>query len=411
MALYGFGNNWAGQLGFENNETFEPNRLFIGSFEHVRTSRIHGGMQHSLFLEDLSGTVFTAGQPRDGALGLGSQITTLTVPFFSQIVDVVERDSDQEAEVRQVSIRTARIIDVCSGWNHICFIREGTKTAVFCSGKNDQGQLGNTAVSERTLTPIGVIGDTEFASKKFVKITCGADHTVATAADGTVWAWGSGEEGSLGNGKTSASQKPVKVTLPASVVPQDIACGFRFCALRTPRGVLWGWGSNEFSQLSRPSSMAKLPTPEIIYEQGVQQIAAGGYHILAVVDGKLWSCGSGTLGQTGHPLPHAPTIKKSWTQDKLAPVASMHRVNIQSISAGIKHSLALDTCGNVYAFGSDAFGQLGVGYLGLNADFRSLNPQSIEKVRSWNLDVVGVSAVGYHSFITVKERKRVLPGL
>eukprot|EP00760_Papus_ankaliazontas_P010534 PhM_4_TR14336/c0_g1_i1/m.107117 len=394
---YACGLNWAGQLGFENNRTYEPQRFFMSSHSNVAITRIEGGFQHTITIEEYSGSAFSAGRAADGALGLGPQVTTQNVPVFNQIVEVVDT-------AVPVSIRNQRVIDVCAGWHHSCIVvaRSASQNIVYCSGKNDHGQLGTNEVTTSISTMLKVKGDTTFAAKSFVNVSCGADHTVATASDGTVWAWGNGEEGSLGNGATASSVTPVQVTLASGVSPKDVSCGYRFCVLLATDGSLWGWGYNKLYQLGDASAERKVATMVRLIASGVDEVSAGGYHVLAVVKNKLYSWGLGTLGQTAQPKPFADAIKKQWQHKTITAVSEFKNVNIQHVSAGIKHSMVLDTCGNVYSFGSDAFGQLGVGYLGIKKTFRSLTPVSIPRVAAWQLQVVGVGAVGYHSFIIAK---------
>jgi len=43
---------------------------------------------------------------------------------------------------------------------------------------------------------------------KILQVAAGRAHTVAVACDGTVWAWGEGDTGQLGNGNCSGSLLP-----------------------------------------------------------------------------------------------------------------------------------------------------------------------------------------------------------
>lgn len=52
--------------------------------------------------------------------------------------------------------------------------------------------------------------DTE--AKEFVALAGGNNQTFALKSDGTVWAWGHGTVGTLGNGMSSNSYTPVQVS-------------------------------------------------------------------------------------------------------------------------------------------------------------------------------------------------------
>ena len=88
-----------------------------------------------------------------------------------------------------------------------------------------------------------------------------------------------------------------------------------------------------------------------------QTVAAGAYHSLFLKgNGEVWAWGQNAAGQLG-------TGSTSST-----PLPQPSRVNglppIQAIAAGIAHSLALDTSGDVWAWGQNANGQAGLGVAG-----------------------------------------------
>lgn len=95
-------------------------------------------------------------------------------------------------------------------------------------------------------------------------------------------------------------------------------------------------------------------------------ISAGQYHSLALTDsGKLYTWGWGVHGQLGHgDVEDVRTPKQ---------VEFFKETKIAQIAAGHAHSLVLTTNGIVYAFGSNFFGQLG---LGTNKKYNS--PQQVK---------------------------------
>ncbi len=76
-----------------------------------------------------------------------------------------------------------------------------------------------------------------------------ARHTCALLIDGTVWCWGKGGNGELGNGSTSDSSVPVEVTgLPPAAqiaIGGTQISGNSSCALTVAGGVFcWGWNAS-----------------------------------------------------------------------------------------------------------------------------------------------------------------------
>jgi len=82
---------------------------------------------------------------------------------------------------------------------------------------------------------------------KVVDIAAGHAHTVALKLDGTIWAWGDGLDGQLGDGAWSNSFVPVKAFNLVGII--DIAGGQYFYLALKNDGTIWGWGNNYSGQL------------------------------------------------------------------------------------------------------------------------------------------------------------------
>lgn len=75
----------------------------------------------------------------------------------------------------------------------------------------------------------------------------GWSHSLALRGDGTVWAWGSGITGALGDGSTNRRTTPVQVQGLDSV--RIIGAGGSYSLALKNDGTLWSWGNNEYGQL------------------------------------------------------------------------------------------------------------------------------------------------------------------
>lgn len=86
------------------------------------------------------------------------------------------------------------------------------------------------------------------AGVRCVSVSCGGKHTLALADDGTVWGWGDGEFGRLGNGR---SNQPLPAILEEleNVPCRQVAAGESFSAAVSRTGELYLWGKNDQSQL------------------------------------------------------------------------------------------------------------------------------------------------------------------
>lgn len=163
---------------------------------------------------------------------------------------------------------------------------------IWAWGNNYTGQLGQgtSGGSGATSAVVKVKGLTGIQ-----KIT-GADGTfLALASDGTVWAWGSGGSGQLGNGQNSDQSLPVKVSGLSGVV--DILAGSGYSLAVTANGTIYGWGYSYFgkSGTSVPvwakSHLIASSVPVAIGSMGlVTKLLPGKYGIAGLTaDGRLVS--------------------------------------------------------------------------------------------------------------------------
>ena len=83
---------------------------------------------------------------------------------------------------------------------------------VLAWGTNTYGQLG-TGNTAPQYTPVSVVGLTD----PITQISAGAQHVLAMAADGRVWAWGLNTSGRLGDGTTVNQLQPVLIAGPGMV--------------------------------------------------------------------------------------------------------------------------------------------------------------------------------------------------
>ncbi|KAF9168412.1 hypothetical protein DFQ26_008362 [Actinomortierella ambigua] len=86
-----------------------------------------------------------------------------------------------------------------------------------------------------------------------------------------------------------------------------------------------------------------------------EKVWAGEAHFLALAcDGRLFSWGSGRFGQLGHGTVQADVVHPT-------PIEALEGLRVVDAACGATHSLALSDIGDVYAFGLNNYGQLGIG--------------------------------------------------
>ncbi|KAK4876051.1 hypothetical protein RN001_012473 [Aquatica leii] len=114
-------------------------------------------------------------------------------------------------------------------------------------------------------------------------------------------------------------------------------------------------------------------------------ISCGYEHAAIIRNGALFTMGIANSGCLGS----GPVLSHS-SPPKLVNTLSELRVKVLSVSCGKKHCLALTDCG-VYAWGSNSYGQLGVGPLTCESPY----PQMIDGL--YHVSVVKIAAGQYHS--------------
>lgn len=200
------------------------------------------------------------------------------------------------------------------------------------------------------------------------KLAVSAIHSASIHADGTLWTWGSNFDGQLGDGSTTAHAQPAQVLLPntAATDPANarwaqVAAGAGHTLALTTDGHLYAWGANTDGQLGLNGFTRKLqptlvPLPAEAAATRWAQVAAGTSHTLALTaDGRLYSWGHNVFGQLGD------GTNFTRPQAAAAVVLPAGAGAITRIAAGCAHSLALTANGQLFAWGSNADGQLGNG--------------------------------------------------
>jgi len=171
-----------------------------------------------------------------------------------------------------------------------------------------------------------------------------------------MYSWGSASNGELGLG----GLEDTNVTLPTSLTfnqtqVESMSAGGRHSLMLSEGGELYSCGSNDFGQLGREGSQTRLQQITGLAEYTVKGISAGANHSLAVdMWGSVFSWGSDEYGQLGH---------NQGAQSLRVPrlLKSLGTIKVSMVSAGMYHSAALTASGQLYTWGSNSKGQLGLG--------------------------------------------------
>lgn len=149
----------------------------------------------------------------------------------------------------------------------------GPRQVLYALGSNTFGELGD-GTTTASYSPVRVSGLTGV-----VNVAAGSYYALALRQDGTVWAWGDNADGNLGDGTTAGKSTPQYTGL-ADITQVAVGGTFLFdgfsAAVRND-GTLLAWGCNGFGQLGLGAGTGPVETPTPVTAlTGVSQIAFGG---------------------------------------------------------------------------------------------------------------------------------------
>jgi alpha-tubulin suppressor-like RCC1 family protein len=200
-----------------------------------------------------------------------------------------------------------------------------------------------------------------------VQVSSSNAANYALLSDGTVYAWGIGTAGELGNGGTSNQfTTPVRVAFPAGVSIAKLADTSPYdtaLAIDTA-GNAWGWGLDGDGQLCLGNTHRYL-TPVQIPLAHVTALAGAGDHALYVVGGNVSACGNNANGDLGNGSTTPSTVPTG--------VTGLQTGSVASVYTSWRNSGALLTSGQYDSWGYNGLGNVGNGHAGTDA----LTPQAI----------------------------------
>jgi alpha-tubulin suppressor-like RCC1 family protein len=214
------------------------------------------------------------------------------------------------------------------------------------------GQLGNGSTTTSNV-PVQV---TFPAGVALSEVAGGDDHSLALSSTGTVYAWGDNANGQLGNGSTASSDQPVLVQLPGGVTATAVAAGQQFSLALTSTGSVYAWGDGTSGALGDGATTSSdVPVPiELPGGVTITAVAAGLESAAALTSGGLvYAWGYNASGQLGD--------GSATDSDVPVEVQLPGGTDATAVASGSNNALALTSAGTIYGWGNNGYGQLGNG--------------------------------------------------
>ncbi len=318
--VWTWGDNLSGQLG-DGSITAKSTPGAVPGFKQAVA--VVAGFGFTAALKS-DGSVWTWGSNEGGALGSGN-----TNPSYLALVP-------EQADLAGFPVST-----LAAGFAHVVAVIEGS---VVSWGGNNAGQLG---VGDDISTPWAqfVPGPTQV-----VAVAAGVYHSMALDADGGVWTWGNNVDGRLGDG-TTGNLRPYAYRLPGLPRMVAIAAGAQHSLAVAEDGSVWAWGNNEYLQLGVAGIDSRAVPAKVPGLSGITRIQTHYNHNIALdAAGNAWAWGAGTTGQLGD----------GSTATRAAPVRIPSLSGVLAADAGLSHSLAVSSDGQLQAWGEGLAGQLGL---------------------------------------------------
>ncbi|XP_050536531.1 uncharacterized protein LOC126902890 isoform X2 [Daktulosphaira vitifoliae] len=329
------------------------------SIEIDNKSSLGAGWAHAAHIRNHK--LYTWGHSSNGCLGIGPHMSKTATPN----------------PVSWFVYMGVEVIQVACGRNHSIAL---TTNGVFSWGSNRYGQLG-TARKGQAPYPMLV----ESMSNKLITcVSTGQYHSLAVSVDGKLWTWGWGVYGQLGHGSIDDCEKPKILKFLGNEKIINAFGGYAHSIVLSNCGKVFTFGSGVFGQLGNGST-AKITSPVPVYglPESIKSISTAYFHNLALSDvGRLYTWGSSPQVLRFH----AQTQKRARQQLLLNEGDTVDDTEIDALTAddgllhlsptlvdtsnikgeiiqmccGCHHSAIISSTGQLYTWGLNLDGQLGV---------------------------------------------------
>eukprot|EP00928_Gymnodinium_smaydae_P061148 TRINITY_DN45302_c0_g1_i1.p1 TRINITY_DN45302_c0_g1~~TRINITY_DN45302_c0_g1_i1.p1 ORF type:complete len:464 (+),score=109.26 TRINITY_DN45302_c0_g1_i1:68-1393(+) len=261
------------------------------------------------------------------------------------------------------------------GSNHSAFVVGGK---LYTYGSNKYHQLGRKAGAEAEegagSPPAPVVIEASDGHRPSVRaVSLGAFHSAAITEGGALWTWGWGGSfwhgaGALGQGTRDTEEVPALVTrfVEQGEEVVQVACGSQHTVVLTNEGRLYSTGKGEFGRLGRGDTSDELDFEEIEYftqsndsilnpndQTTIVKIGAGENFSAALSsNGELWVWGRNDYGQLGLGEEAMGDMYSAERYPRLVRSLPVEGHTIADFACGEHHLVVLTHSGAIYEWGN-----------------------------------------------------------
>eukprot|EP01120_Amphizonella_sp_Union-15-10_P015595 TRINITY_DN8059_c0_g1_i1.p1 TRINITY_DN8059_c0_g1~~TRINITY_DN8059_c0_g1_i1.p1 ORF type:complete len:544 (+),score=83.19 TRINITY_DN8059_c0_g1_i1:76-1707(+) len=266
--LYTFGRGQHGQLG-DNSNVNRLTPVLVNFFKDQKVIKVSCGNSHTL-AATRNGALYSWGLNDKGQLGLG---------------DTKSRNVPEQIIQEGLS---GPVIALECGEHHCLVSIGGSEIKTWAWGNNHKGQCGIGSTDPQFLTVPTVVP--KLKGKQIVSVSGGVAHSAVVDYSGEVYTWGDGEQGQLGYGAIDAIISQQSSNIPRRVKEAlfgqriiQISCGTYHTIALSDNGTVYAWGLGDQGQIG-VGSKSNVSEPALIRGklegERIQNIAAGGRHSL-----------------------------------------------------------------------------------------------------------------------------------
>ena len=314
---------------------------------------VAAGSSHTLAVTS-QGAVFSWGNGAFGKLGHDDGNNDVRIP-------------------KQVELKRKRIARIACGADFSAALSESGEVLTWGAGSYGNLGHGDNGDQPRPKLVDALVG------KRCVSVSCGSKHTLAlTQAGGHVYAWGYGGGGRLGCGDSRGQFRPKLVEALRELPCMLVAAGdSHSMALTTDKGHLYTWGLGDYGKLGHGDTTPALNPRHLEFFRAERLVwaAGGSFHSAAVVEltGLVYTWGGGSYGKLGQ----GDTMNSLTPRPIKAISAGAHFAQVE---CGPFHTLALTKLGDVWAWGFNGNGRLGLADAGASDTKQRLTPVLLKSI-------------------------------